>query len=217
MKKTLVKIVLSIFCFTFIYKVYAEDGLNLDMAFFKLNQEVSSLNDNILSLKQENELLKEGQRLNNQKISELFAILKLKLSENQKKKVVLKTDIEKNAFKLYSDGKNQFAIGEYNKAIELLKSYLTIYPSFANIEDSKLWLGRAYFEKGAYIDSKTTYLEFQSKNINHPKYADSLFELSRVLIELKEFNNAKLLLLGMVESYPNHSLIKKANQILLEL
>ena len=217
MKKTLLKFILSMFCMLSVLEINADEGLDFEMAFFKISKEVKSLNNEILSLKEENEILKEAQRQNSEKIAKLFEIIELNSTENKKEEATLKTDIEKNASKLYSDGKSQFVHGDYEKAIELFISYLKNFPDLKNVADSKLWLGRAYSRSEAYIDSKKTYLDFQSSHTNHPKYADSLYELSQVLIELKELNNAKLVLLEMIEGYPDHSLTKKANQLLLEL
>ena len=217
MKKTLLKFILSIFCMFSVLEINADEGLDLEMAFFKINKEVKSLNNEILSLKEENEILKETQRRNSEEIAKLFEIIELTSTKNKKEEVTLKTSVEKNAFKLYSEGKSQFVLGDYEKAIELFINYLENFPNLENVADSKLWLGRAYSRSEAYINSKKSYLSFQSSHTNHPKYADSLYELSRVLIELKELNNAKLLLLEMIEGYPNHSLTKKANQLLLEL
>ena len=217
MKKTLLKFILSIFCMFSVLEINADEGLDLEIAFFKINKEVKSLNNDILSLKEENEILKEKQRQNSEKIAKLFEIIELTSTENKKEEVILKTDEEKNAFKLYSDGKSQFVLGDYEKAIELFISYLKNFPDLKNVADSKLWLGRAYSRSEAYIDSKESYLDFQSSHTKHPKYTDSLYELSQVLIELNELNNAKLILLKMIEGYPDHSLTKKANQLLLEL
>jgi len=217
MKKTLLKFILSIFCMFSVLEINADEGLDLEMAFFKINKEVKSLNNEILSLKEENEILKETQRRNSEEIAKLFEIIELTSTKNKKEEATLKTSVEKNAFKLYSEGKSQFVLGDYEKAIELFINYLEDFPNLENVADSKLWLGRAYSRSEAYINSKKSYLNFQSSHTNHPKYADSLYELSRVLIELKELNNAKLLLLEMIEGYPDHSLTKKANQLLLEL
>jgi len=200
----------------------SEEGLDLEMAFFKLNAKVNSLNDDILTLKDQYELLTEGQRLNAQKITELFEIIELNTTKKQKTEETIKTDKEKSASKLYLDGKSQFAIGDYEKAIELFLSYLENFPNSSNTEDSKLWLGRAYFASESYLNSKTAYEDFQSDdefphNKDHPKYADSLYELSRVLIKLNEINEAKLLLSNMIEEYPEHTLTKKATQLLQDL
>jgi len=210
------------------YKLLAEEQsesegrLDLDVAFFKLNTKVNSLNDDILALKNQYELLVEEQRLNTQKITELFEIIELNTTKKQKIEKTIKTDKEQNAFKLYSDGKSQFALGDYEKAIKLFLSYLENFPNSSNIEDSKLWLGRAYFASESYLNSKIVYVDFQSNgefpnNKDHPKYADSLYELSRVLIKLNEINEAKLLLSNMIEEYPEHTLTKKATQLLQDL
>jgi len=210
------------------YKLLAEEqsesegGLDLEVAFFKLNTKVNSLNDDILALKNQYELLVEEQRLNTQKIIELFEIIELNTSKKQKTEKTIQTDKEKNAFKLYSDGKSQFALGDYEKAIELFLSYLENFPNSSNTEDSKLWLGRAYFASESYLNSKMAYVDFQSNgefphNQDHPKYADSMYELSRVFIKLNEINEAKLLLSNMIKEYPEHTLTKKATQLLQDL
>jgi len=200
----------------------SEGELDLEVAFFNLNTKVNSLNDDILALKNQYELLVEEQRLNTQKITELFEIIKLNTTKKQKTEKTIKTDEEKNAFKLYSDGKSQFALGNYEKSIELFLSYLENFPNSSNTEDSKLWLGRAYFASESYLNSKMAYVDFQSNgefphNQDHPKYADSLYELSRVLIKLNEINEAKLLLSNMIEEYPEHTLTQKATQLLQDL
>ena len=200
----------------------SEGKLNLEVAFFKLNTKVNSLNDDILALKNQYELLIEEQRLNTQKITELFEIIKLNTTKKQKTEKTIKTDKENNAFKLYSDGKSQFALGNYEKAIELFLSYLENFSNSSNAEDSKLWLGRAYYASESYLDSKTAYIDFQSNgeftnNQDHPKYADSMYELSRVLIKLNEINEAKVLLSNMIEEYPEHTLTNKATQLLQDL
>ena len=200
----------------------SEGELNLEVAFFKLNTKVNSLNDDILALKNQYELLAEEQRLNTQKITELFQIIKLNTTKKQKTEKTIKTDKENNAFKLYSDGKSQFALGNFEKAIELFLSYLENFSNSSNTEDSKLWLGRAYYASESYLDSKTAYIDFQSNgeftnNQDHPKYADSMYELSRVLIKLNEINEAKVLLSNMIEEYPEHTLTNKATQLLQDL
>ena len=199
-----------------------ESGLDLDLAFLKLNSKVNSLNDEILALKDQYELLIESQRLNAQKINELFEIIELNTTKKQKTEEIIKTDKEKSAFKLYSDGKNQFVLGNYEKAIEFFLRHLEDFPNSSNTENSKLWLGRAYFANESYLNSKTAYENFQSsgefaQNIAHPKYPDSLYELSKVLIKLNEINEAKLLLSNMIEDYPEHTLTKKATQLLQDL
>ena len=196
---------------------YANEGLNLDLAILKINKEVKFLNNEILSLKDEIELIKEEQRISSAKIAELLQIIELNLS-NSKKNETSSTKIETSTTsKLFTDGKNEFLLGNYEKAITLFISFAKSFPNSSSIKDSKLWLARAYFESEKYLKAKDSFLDYQSNNKGHQKYADSMFELARVLDKLNEVNEAKLLLLDMIKQYPDHSLINKANQLLLDL
>ena len=196
----------------------SEGGLDLEVAFFKLNTKVNSLNDDILALKDQYELLTEQQRLNTQKITEFFDMLELKYTKEAVKEVVLDDkENEKKAYQIYTDGRNQFIAGEYDKAIALFKSYLDSFPNYKNVADAKLWLARTYFANELYSQSNAIYLEFQSENLQHAKYPDSMYELSRVLFELGELDAAKKLLTKMIEKFPTHDLYKKAKQMLTEL
>jgi len=199
----------------------SKGGLDLEVEFFMLNAKVNSLNDDILTastLKDQYELLKEEQRLNTQKITELFDMLELKFTKEAVKEVVFDDkENEKKAFQIYADGRNQFIAGEYDEAIALFKSYLDSFPNYKNVADSKLWLGRAHFANELYSESKAIYLEFQSENSQHLKYPDSMYELSRSLFELGKVEAAKRLLIKMIEKFPTHDLYKKAKQMLTEL
>ena len=199
----------------------SKGGLDLEVAFFKLNAKVNSLNDDILTastLKDQYELLKEEQRLNTQKITELFDMLELKFTKEAVKEVALDDkENEKKAFQIYADGRNQFIAGEYDDAIALFKSYLDSFPNYKNVADAKLWLGRSYFANELYSQSKAIYIAFQSENLQHAKYPDSMYELSRALFELGELDAAKKLLTKMIEKFPTHDLYKKAKQMLTEL
>ena len=196
----------------------SEGGLDLELAFFKLNAKVNSLNDDILALKDQYELLTEEQRLNTQKINELFDMFDLKFAKEVVKEVALDSEEnDKKAYQIYTDGKNQFVAGEYDKAVVLFRKYLDSFPNYKNVADAKLWLGRAYFSNELYSQSKDIYLEFQSENLQHAKYPDSMYELSRVFFELGELNAAKRMLAKMIEKFPKHNLYKNAKQMLNEL
>ena len=216
MKKNSHLLLVFIVPMLFLHGAYANEGLNLDLAILKINKEVKFLNNEILSLKDELELIKEEQRISSAKIAELLQIIELNLS-NSKKDETSSTKIEtSSSSKLFIDGKSEFVLGNYEKAITLFINFAKSSPNSSNIIDSKLWLARSYAANEAYLKSKDVFLDYQSNNKEHPKYADSMFELSRVLIKLNEVNEAKLLLLDMIKQYPDHSLINKANQLLLD-
>jgi TolA-binding protein len=201
----------------FQHGVYANEGLDLDLAILKINKEVKSLNNEILSLKDEIELIKEEQRISSAKIAELRQIIELNLSTTKQEKESTKKIQSNSAEKLYSDGKNEFLLGNYEKAITLFISFAKNSPNSSNLKNSKLWLARAYFESEKYLKAKDSFLDYQSNNQEHLKFADSMFELARVLDKLNEVSAAKLLLIDMIKQYPAHPLIDKANQLLLDL
>ena len=201
----------------FHYGAYANEGIDPNIIIKKLNSLKSQFDNEILGLKNEIEILRENQRLNTVKIAELRQIIELNLSNSKQKVESTKKIQSSTASKLFTDGKNEFALGNYDKAISLFISFAKSSPNSSNIKDSKLWLARAYFENEAYLKSQDAFLDYQSNNKQHLKYANSMFELTRVLIKLNEVNKAKILLLDMIKQYPSHSLINKANQLLLDL
>jgi len=217
MKKNILIFILFIFSMSFQHGVYANEGLDLDLAILKINKEVKSLNHEILSLKDEIELIKEKQRISSAKILELLQIIELNLSNSKQVEKSSQKIQTNNSNKLYSDGKSEFVLGNFDKAITLFIKSTKVSVNSSDIKDSKLWLARSYAANEEYIKSKDTFLDYQSGNKEHLKYADSMFELTRVLIKLNEVNEAKLLLLDMIKQYPGHSLINKANQLLLNL
>ena len=197
------------------FGAFSAEGLNVDFAILKINKEVKSLNKEILTLKDEIEILGENQRLNSEKIDELLQMIELNQTNNKTPEKSIETSPQTS--ELFRDGKSSFVLGNYDKAIELFLSHLNTSPSDKSLIESQLWLGRSYFYSEAYLESKKSYLDFQALGTEHPKYADSLYELSKVYIELNESNEAKILLTQMLEDYPDHILFNKASALIQSL
>ena len=197
------------------FGAFSAEGLNVDLAILKINKEAKSLNKEILTLKDEIEVLRENQRLNSEKIDELLQMIEL--SQTTNKQLEKSVEINPQPSKLFRDGKSSFVLGNYEKAIELFLSHLNTTPSDKSSTDTQLWLGRSYFYSESYLESKNAYLDFQILGAEHPKYADSLYELSRVYIELNEASEAKLLLTQMLKDYPDHILFNKASILIKSL
>jgi TolA-binding protein len=195
--------------------VFSAEGLNVDFALLKINKEVKSLNNEILTLRDEIEILRENQRLNSKKIDELLQMIELSQTNNKQSETSVETSPQPS--KLFRDGKSSFVLGNYDKAIELFLSHLNTSPSDISLTDTQLWLGRSYFYSESYLESKNAYLDFQILGAEHPKYADSLYELSRVHLELNETSEAKILLTQMLEDYPDHILFNKASTLIQNL
>ena len=217
MKNIFLRFLLFIATTSITFGSFANEGLNVDLAILKINKEVKSLNNEILSLKDEIEVLREIQRLNSEKIAELLQMIELSRSNNKQSGKSIEANPSTQSSQLFNDGKNSFVLGNYDKAIELFLSHLEASTSDKSLTDTQLWLGRSYFYNESYLKSKNAYLDFQIRGINHPKYTDSLYELSRVYIELNEINEAKTLLTRMLEDYPQHILFNKASALLQNL
>ena len=199
------------------FGAFSAEGLNVDLAILKINKEAKSLNKEILTLKDEIEVLRENQRLNSEKIDELLQMIELNQTNNKTSEKSIETSQQQQPSELFRDGKSSFVLGNYDKAIELFLSHLNNSPSNKSLTDTQLWLGRSYFYSESYLESKNAYLDFQILGAEHPKYADSLYELSRVHIELNETNEAKKLLTQMLKDYPNHLLFNKASTLIQSL
>ena len=199
------------------FGAFSAEGLNVDLAILKINKEAKSLNKEILTLKDEIEVLRENQRLNSEKIDELLQMIELNQTNNKTSEKSIETSQQQQPSELFRDGKSSFVLGNYDKAIELFLSHLNNSPSNKSLTDTQLWLGRSYFYSESYLESKNAYLDFQILGAEHPKYADSLYELSRVHIELNETNEAKMLLTQMLEDYPDHILFNKASALIQSL
>ena len=215
MKNFLYRSILCVSLLSMSLGVFSAEGLNVDLALLKTNKEVKSLNNEILTLKDEIEILRENQRLNSKKIDELLQMIELSQTNNKQSETSVETSPQPS--KLFRDGKSSFVLGNYDKAIELFLSHLNTSPSDISLTDTQLWLGRSYFYSESYLESKNAYLDFQILGAEHPKYADSLYELSRVHLELNETSEAKILLTQMLEDYPDHILFNKASTLIQNL
>ena len=217
MKNFFYSSVLCVSLLSMSFGAFSAEGLNVDLAILKINKEVKSLNKEILTLKDEIEILRENQRLNSEKIDELLQMIELNQTNNKTSEKSIETSQQQQPSELFRDGKSSFVLGNYDKAIELFLSHLNNSPSNKSLTDTQLWLGRSYFYSESYLESKNAYLDFQILGAEHPKYADSLYELSRVHIELNETNEAKKLLTQMLKDYPNHLLFNKASTLIQSL
>ena len=197
--------------------VFASEGLDPILVLNKLESIENKFEKEILSLSEEIEILRENQRLNSEKITELLQMIEINQSSSKKTTQSTSTSQNTKSTKFFGDGKNAFVLGEYEKSIELFLAHLETSPSSLSTTDTLLWLGRAYFYSGSFLNSKDSYLEYQSMGQDHPKLADSLYELSKVLIELDENVQAKLLLDKMLSEYPSHPLSSKASTLLQNL
>jgi tol-pal system protein YbgF len=192
-----------------------EASINVDAAILGMHQEINQLVNVNNTLKNQIELLQEAQKITNQQIKELFIMLEVdttrKIVEHP---MFMKKEDEDKASALYADGRKQLIFGSHDTAIKLFQDYLTTYPNYKNVADSKYWLGRAFFAKKSYSKSKEIFVKFQQENPLHPKFANSMYELAQALVELGEVEAAKIMLSEMLDKFPTHSLrIRAENKL----
>ena len=149
MKNFSYRSVLCVSLLSMSFGAFAAEGLNVDLAILKINKQVKSLNNEILTLKDEIEILREKQRLNSEKIDELLQMIELSQTNNKKSETTVENNPQPS--KLFKEGKSNFVLGKYDKAIELFLSHLKNSPNDNSLTDTQLWLGRSYFYSESYL------------------------------------------------------------------
>jgi tol-pal system protein YbgF len=164
------------------------------------------------------EKIEESQKNSEKKITELFNLIEyIKSSDNFKKTILKEAKEERAAKKLYTNAINLLETNQYQKAINSFIEYINIYPERENISDSYYWLGKAYAIQKDYGNATKTFIKFQNLYRSHYKFSNSLYELAVIHNKLNKNKEAKKLLEDMIERFPNHNLIDKAKNLLLNL
>ena len=161
------------------------------------------------------EQLQEQQKLNRQKITELFHLMEYKKSSSVVKETILRVREEnRKAKKIYTNARSLLVTDQYSQAIDLFLNYLDLYPENNHVPDAFYWLGKAYVAKGDRYNGKKIFIEFQNDYPLHHKFSNSLYELAMIHHELKETKEAEQLLESMIKKFPNHNSIFQAEALL---
>lgn len=190
---------------------------------------------NLQKMKQSNqqlirhiEQLQEQQKVSQKAIAELFQLMEqeepsietegLSLAPQTLKKNY-KEIYEENhkAKKLYTYARNLLVDGQYDQSINSFSQYLDSYPNNRHTADSVYWLGRAYMAKNDYANAKRVFIEFQQNHPQHYKYANSMHELAVSYHELRAHQEAAAVLELMIERFPNHAAVSRAETLLKKL
>ncbi|RUM76606.1 MAG: hypothetical protein DSZ14_03965 [Candidatus Thioglobus sp.] len=161
------------------------------------------------------EQLQEQQKISDQKITELFHLMRYKKSSNVVRETLLRVrEHDRKAKKLYTSARSLLVTDQYNQAINLFLNYLDAYPENNYVPDATYWLGRAYTAKGDRHNAKKVFVGFQHDYVLHHKFSNSLYELAIIEHELKEDKRAIQLLKSMIKKFPNHNSIIQAKALL---
>jgi tol-pal system protein YbgF len=190
-------------------------GINTDKVIINHSKKIKSLFKKNRALKGQIEQLAQKQLESDKKIAELFNLMKHNKSVITVDKPKMHArELNKKAKKIYTNARSLLITDQYNQAVNLFKQYLDTYPNNNYASDAHYWLAKTYLAKGDYQQARKTFVAFQQNSPLHYKYANSLFELARVYVELKQTQNAQKMLKKMINKYPSHSVINQAKQLL---
>lgn len=193
----------------------AFSGINTDKVIMDHNKKIKRLVRANKALKGQIEQLSQQQLESGQKITELFNLMEYKKSSAVVEKTMLRVrEHNKKAKKIYTNARSLLVTDQYEQAVSLFKQFLDIYPDSNHASDAHYWLAKTYLAQGRYSLAKNTFIAFQQNSPLHHKYANSLFELARVYVELKQTDKAKDLLNGVLDKFPSHRVASRAQQLL---
>lgn len=196
----------------------AAAGINVDKVIIDHNNKIKRLVRKNKSLKGKIEKLEQQQQESSKKISELFNLMEYKKSSAVVEQTMMRVrEHNKKAKKIYINARSLLVTDQYDQAAVLFKQYLDIYPENNYAPDASYWLAKTYLAKGDYQLAKNTFVTFQQANPLHHKYSNSLFELARVYVELKQTQKAQALISRMLKKFPEHNATNRAKQLLSKI
>lgn len=196
----------------------ASAGINVDKVIIDHNNKIKRLVRKNKSLKGKIEKLEQQQQESSKKISELFNLMEYKKSSAVVEQTMKRVrEHNKKAKKIYTNARSLLVTDQYDQAVVLFKQYLDIYPENNHAPDAHYWLAKTYLAKGDYQLAKNAFVTFQQTNPLHHKYSNSLFELARVYVELKQNKKATVLINRMIKKFPEHNATNRAKQLLSKI
>lgn len=196
----------------------ASAGINIDKVIIDHNKKIKRLVRKNKSLKGKIEKLEQQQQESSKKISELFNLMEYKKSSAVVEQTMKRVrEHNKKAKKIYTNARSLLVTDQYDQAVVLFKQYLDIYPENNHAPDAHYWLAKTYLAKSDYQLAKNAFVTFQQANPLHHKYSNSLFELARVYVELKQTQKAQVLINRMLKKFPEHNATNRAKQLLSKI
>ncbi len=110
----------------------------------------------------------------------------------------------------YQAAFSQLKAGRFNESARLFEDFIQQYPNHDLTDNSYYWLGESYYVTRNY---PLALAAFQALEQNYPlssKLADSLLKIGYTYHELEDFQQAQQALTKVVESFPNESVARLA-------
>jgi len=112
---------------------------------------------------------------------------------------------------------NDYLRGDYSLAVISFQNYIEQYPNSTFIPEAFYWLGQSYYNKGNYKEAVIFLEQVYMRYPNHENVPRAKTKEAFALVELKEIERAKALLLDVVEQYPQSDMALRAKDELSRL
>ncbi|MEO5343251.1 MAG: tol-pal system protein YbgF [Gammaproteobacteria bacterium SHHR-1] len=103
----------------------------------------------------------------------------------------------------YKTAFEQLKSGQYKKAIESFRSFITAYPSGAYADNAQYWLGEAYYVQRQYDQAQGEFDKVVQRYPHSPKVADALLKMAYIESDRANGQKAQQLLDRLIGQYPD--------------
>lgn len=103
----------------------------------------------------------------------------------------------------YKTAFEQLKSGQYAKAIESFRSFLTAYPAGAYADNAQYWLGEAYYVQRQYDKALAEFDKVVQRYPHSAKVSDALLKMAYIESDKSNGQKAMTLLNRLVNQYPD--------------
>jgi tol-pal system protein YbgF len=129
----------------------------------------------------------------------------------------LERDLARAGATDYREGLQQFQRGDYAKAIQSLRGYVTKNPNGEYVANAHYWVGEAYYAQRKYNEAILEYNEILVNSPKSDRVPAALLRQASAFAELGDKIDARLILQKLTAEHPNTDEAAKAKQKLLSL
>jgi len=129
----------------------------------------------------------------------------------------LERDLARAGATDYREGLQQFQRGDYQRAIQSLRGYVTKNPNGEYVANAHYWVGEAYYAQRKYNEAILEYNEILVNSPKSDRVPAALLRQASAFAELGDKIDARLILQKLTAEHPNTDEAAKAKQKLLSL
>lgn len=110
----------------------------------------------------------------------------------------------------YQAAFSQLKAGRFNESARMFEDFIEAHPNHDLTDNSYYWLGESYYVTRNYPLALAAFQSLEQKYPLSSKLADSLLKIGYTYHELEDFQQAQQALNKVVESFPNESVARLA-------